>query len=31
VDAKTKVEALAFDVNMQPSGVVSRTFKVKGS
>jgi lipoprotein-anchoring transpeptidase ErfK/SrfK len=29
--AKTKVQALAFDVNMQPSGVVSKTFKVKGS
>lgn len=29
VTAKTKVEALAFDVNMQPSGVVSKTFKVK--
>jgi hypothetical protein len=34
VSAKTKVQALAFDVNMQPSGVVSKTFKVtaaKGS
>ncbi len=29
--AKMKVQALAFDVNMQPSGVVSKTFKVKGS
>jgi hypothetical protein len=29
VSAKTKVQALAFDVNMQPSGVVSKTFKVK--
>jgi hypothetical protein len=29
--AKTKVRALAFDVNMQPSGVVSRTFKVKAT
>lgn len=29
VTGKTKVEALAFDVNMQPSGVVSKTFKVK--
>jgi Chitobiase/beta-hexosaminidase C-terminal domain len=29
VNAKMKVEALAFDVNMQPSGVVSKTFKVK--
>ncbi len=26
---KTKVRALAFDVNMQPSGVVSKTFKMK--
>jgi hypothetical protein len=31
VSAKTKVEALAFDVNMQPSGVVSKTFKVKAA
>jgi len=29
VSAKTKVEAMAFDVSMQPSGVVSKTFKVK--
>ncbi|MGA8938183.1 MAG: chitobiase/beta-hexosaminidase C-terminal domain-containing protein [Acidobacteriaceae bacterium] len=29
VATKTKVEALAFDVNMQPSAVVSKTFKVK--
>lgn len=28
VSAKTKVQALAFDVNMQPSEVVSKTFKV---
>jgi hypothetical protein len=27
--SKTKVQALAFDVNMQPSGVVSKTFRVK--
>ena len=26
---KTKVQALAFDVNKQPSGVVAKTFKVK--
>jgi Chitobiase/beta-hexosaminidase C-terminal domain len=31
VSAKTKVEALAFDVSMQPSGVVSKTFKVKAA
>ncbi len=31
VSAKTKVQALAFDVNMQPSGVVSKTFKVKAA
>jgi len=31
VSAKTKVEALAFDVGMQPSGVVSKTFKVKAA
>jgi len=30
VSAKEKVEAMAFDVNMQPSGVVTTTFKVKG-
>jgi hypothetical protein len=29
VSAKTKVEALAFDVNMQPSGVVSKKFRVR--
>ena len=29
VSGKTKVEAMAFDVSMQPSGVVSKTFKVK--
>jgi hypothetical protein len=29
--AKTKMQALAFDVNRLPSGVVSKTFKVKGS
>jgi hypothetical protein len=29
VSGKTKVQALAFDVNMQPSGVVSKTFRVK--
>jgi len=29
VTAKTKVRAVAFDVNMQPSGVVSKTFKMK--
>jgi hypothetical protein len=29
--AKTKVQALAFDVDRLPSGVVSKTFKVKGS
>lgn len=28
---KTKVQALAFDVNMQQSGVVSKTFKLKAS
>lgn len=26
---KTKIQALAFDVNKQPSGVVAKTFKVK--
>ena len=31
VSAKTKVEALAFDVSMEPSGVVSKTFKVKAA
>ncbi|MGA7157144.1 MAG: chitobiase/beta-hexosaminidase C-terminal domain-containing protein [Acidobacteriaceae bacterium] len=31
VTAKTKVEALAFDVNMDPSGVVSKTYKVKAT
>jgi hypothetical protein len=31
VSEKTKVQAVAFDVNMQPSGVVSKTFKVKGA
>ena len=31
VSAKTKVQALEFDVNMQPSGVVSKTFKVKAA
>ncbi len=31
VGAKTKVQALAFDVNMRPSGVVSKTFKVKAA
>jgi hypothetical protein len=31
VSAKTKVEALAFDVGMEPSGVVSKTFKVKAA
>jgi hypothetical protein len=31
VSAKTKVQALAFDVNMQPSSVVSKTFKVKAA
>jgi Chitobiase/beta-hexosaminidase C-terminal domain len=31
VSAKTKVQALAFDVNMQPSGVVTKTFKVKAA
>ena len=31
VNAKTKVQALAFDVNMEPSGVVSKTFKVKAA
>ncbi len=31
VSAKTKVQALAFDVSMQPSGVVSKTFKVKAA
>jgi hypothetical protein len=31
VGAKTKVQALAFDVSMQPSGVVSKTFKVKAA
>jgi hypothetical protein len=31
VSSKTKVQALAFDVNMQPSGVVSKTFKVKAA
>jgi hypothetical protein len=30
VSAKTRVQAMAFDVNMRPSGVVSKTFK-KGS
>jgi acyl-coenzyme A thioesterase PaaI-like protein len=29
VTAKTKIQALAFDVNKQPSGVVAKTFKVK--
>jgi hypothetical protein len=29
VMAKTRIEALAFDVNKQPSGVVAKTFKVK--
>lgn len=29
--AKTKVQALAFDVNMRKSGVVSKTFKIKAS
>ena len=29
VTAKTKIQALAFDVNRQPSGVVAKTFKVK--
>ncbi len=29
VSAKEKVQALAFDVNSRPSGVVSKTFKVK--
>jgi hypothetical protein len=31
VSGKTKVQALAFDVNMRPSGVVSKTFKVKAA
>jgi hypothetical protein len=31
VSGKTKVQALAFDVSMQPSGVVSKTFKVKAA
>ncbi|HSY34210.1 MAG TPA: chitobiase/beta-hexosaminidase C-terminal domain-containing protein [Acidobacteriaceae bacterium] len=31
VSGKTKVEALAFDVSLQPSGVVSKTFKVKAA
>jgi hypothetical protein len=31
VSAKTKVQALAFDVSMQPSAVVSKTFKVKAA
>jgi Chitobiase/beta-hexosaminidase C-terminal domain len=31
VSEKTKVQALAFDVNRQPSGVVSKTFKVKAA
>jgi len=31
VSAKNKVEALAFDVSMEPSGVVSKTFKVKAA
>jgi hypothetical protein len=29
VTAKTRIQALAFDVNKQPSGVVAKTFKVK--
>ncbi len=29
VTAKTKIQALAFNVNRQPSGVVAKTFKVK--
>jgi hypothetical protein len=29
VTAKTKIQALAFDVNKQPSGLVAKTFKVK--
>jgi hypothetical protein len=31
VSGRTKVQALAFDVSMQPSGVVSKTFKVKAT
>ena len=31
VSEKTKVQALAFDVSMQPSSVVSKTFKVKAA
>lgn len=31
VSGTTKVQALAFDVSMQPSGVVSKTFKVKAA
>ena len=31
VSEKTKVQAVAFDVNMQPSGVVTKTFKVKAA
>jgi hypothetical protein len=30
VNAKEKVRALAFDEDDQPSGVVSKTFKLKG-